>query len=166
MAYQKKTTEKTTESADVQHTAEGSVPVSELAAAFQQALEGITQSQKDEKKKTIFTRKKNTPWTPKSGEPKLSLKRKLYQHSLPIRDKFLTNEQIDLANKIRPGTYCDGFVKVLRRRDKGIDIDYPVKTASQRLRLMSQFRISTFTDLLKTIVDEGLKPKKPIDLDE
>ena len=158
--YQKKTTEKAAESPDI--NGDVSVPVSELAAAFQQALGALTQQQKDEKKKTLFTRKKNTPWTPKDGSPKLSLKRKLYQHSLPISEKMLTNEQVELANKIRPGVYCDGFIKVVRRRDKGIDIDYPVKTAAQRLRLMSQYRISTFTDLLRLVVEEGLKPRKPV----
>jgi|JI10StandDraft_1071094.scaffolds.fasta_scaffold124236_4 hypothetical protein len=129
---------------------------SELVQAFREAIEAT----RPPEKKNPFTRKKNTPWTPKDGSPKLKLKRKLFQHSIPVDEEKLTNEQIVLANKLRPGVYFDGWVKVVRRRDKGIDIDYPVRSAQQRLKLSSVYGIRSFTELLQKINDEASRPRK------
>lgn len=136
--------------------------MSELAAALVQAIE-IT---KPVAKKTIATRKRNTPWTPKDGSPKLKLKRKMSQHGINLLESRLTNEQIALLNKVRPGTYCDGLVKVRRRRDKGIDLTWPMKTADQRMKLYSAFRVSVLDDILRLVIAEAEAPKKPtFDLD-
>lgn len=115
-------------------------------------------------KKTQFNKPSVTAWTPKDGSPQHRLKRKSYHHGMLIGDPTepetrMTNEEIDLFNKIKPGTYCNGFVKVIRRRDKGIDIDYPVRTASQRLRLVNDFGIRSFAELLQRCVDEAARPK-------
>ena len=126
-----------------------------LADAFVAAIE---RTRKPEKK-TIANRVKNTPWTPKDGSPRAKLKRKMYHHSIQIAE-HLTNEEIMLLNKIRPGYYCAGFVRVVARKDRGIDVDYPVKTASQRLRLVNQFGIRSFKELLERIVDEYENPTK------
>lgn len=109
-------------------------------------------------KKTVATRVKNTPWTPKDGSPRAKMKRKFYQHGIPIGPR-LFNEEIELLNQIKPGYYCDGVVKVTLRKDRGIDVDYPVKTASQRLRLVNQFGITNFASLLRRIIDEKKNPK-------
>lgn len=135
---------------------EPSVGASELAQALVTAINAA----KPVEKKTPFNRVVRTPWTPKDGSPKLKLKRKMYQHSLPINDTRVTNEVIKLLNEIRPGTYLDGYVKVTRRRDRGVDIDYNIKTASQKLRLVNQFGIRDFRELLERIVEEGQNPKK------
>lgn len=140
--------------------AEVTVGSSELADALVQAIEAA----KPPAKKTIANRKKNSPWMPKNGEARKRLKRKMYQHGILLGNR-LTNEEIELLNKVRPGTYCDGYVKVFRRADKGVDIDYPVKTNSQRLRLINDFGITSFVSLLQRIVAEGESPKafKPKD---
>ena len=57
-------------------------------------------------------------------------------------------------------------VKVVRRRDRGVDIDYPVKTASQRLKLVNQFGIRNFAELLQRCIDEGNNPTKYTQPDE
>jgi hypothetical protein len=91
----------------------------------------------------------------------------MYHHGIPLTTR-ISNEEIELLNKVKPGMYLDGFVKVYKRKDQGIDIDYPVKTNSQRLRLSNQYGITSFEGLLKRIVDEGLNPqnyKKTDDLD-
>jgi len=133
---------------------------SELAKAIVQAI----QASQPVQKKTISTYKPNNPWLPKDGSPRLQLKRKSYHHGIPLGDKDdsgrLTNEEIGLFNQLRPGTYCEGYVKVVRRRDKGIDIDYPIKTASQRLRLVNQFGIRSFSELLQTCITQAEAPKK------
>jgi len=135
---------------------------SELADALTQAIEAA----KPPAKKTIFNRRKKTPWSPPPGEAKLKLKRKFFQHGIPLSEKRLTNEQIALCNKVRPGSYCDGFVTVQRRRDKGINIAYPVRTPQQRLKLVNQFGIRNFTELLQYVIKEAEMPKKSeFDLD-
>ena len=122
------------------------------------ALVTAINATKPEVKKTAVNRVKNTPWSPPPGVPRSKMKRKFFHHALPLGSR-VSNEEIDLLNQIRPGTYCDGYVKVNKRRDKGLDIDYPVKTAAQRLKLVNQFGVRTFKELLQRIVDEGANPK-------
>jgi hypothetical protein len=125
----------------------------ELAEAIVTAIE-VSRPQK----KTPFNRKRNTPWTPKDGSPKLKMKRKFYHHGILIGDN-VSNEEIALLNKLRPGSYMGGFVRVIRRKDKGLDIDYPVKTSSQRLKLLNEFGIYSFEVLLQRCIDEAARPK-------
>ena len=146
MAKRQKPTEPETEQPNAQ---------SELAAALIQAI-NIT---KPITKKNIFTRTANTPWTPKDGGPRLKFKRRTYHHGVELRGK-VSNAEIALCNQLRPGVYGDGFFKVIRRRDKGLDIDYPIKTASQRLKLINQFGIRSFEELLQFLVAEAARPKK------
>ena len=145
---------------DTESVAAPSVSAIELAQAIVQAI----QASQPVAKKTISTRIQNNPWTPKDGSPKLKLKRKSYHHGIFLGDKDgagrINNEEIDLLNRLIPGTYCEGYVKVVRRRDKGIDIDYPIKTASQRLRLVNQFGIRSFSELLQRCITESEQPKK------
>jgi hypothetical protein len=135
--------------------------------ALAEALTRAIQTTQPLQKKTVATRKKRTPWSPKDGSPKQKLRRAMYHHGIPLTTR-ISNEEIELLNKVKPGMYLDGFVKVYKRKDQGIDIDYPVKTNSQRLRLSNQYGITSFEGLLKRIVDEGLNPqnyKKTDDLD-
>lgn len=125
----------------------------ELANALITAIE----STREKPKRTIANRVKNTPWQP-AGTPKVKMKREFYQHGIPVTK--VTNEEIELLNKVRPGNYCEGFVKVRLRQDRGIDIDYPVKTASQRLKLVNQFGVRSFAELLQRLIDEHANPKK------
>src|SRR5689334_8869374 len=59
-------------------------------------------------KKTINDYVPKTPFDPPDGTPRAKLKRKMYQHGMPISQELLTNEEIELLNKVRPGSYCDG----------------------------------------------------------
>src|ERR1051326_7500291 len=98
--------------------------ISALAEALSQAI----RASQPPTKKTSSNRKPVTAWSPKDGTPKLKLKRKMYQHGLPIDPDLLTNEEIIALNELRPGRFLNGWVKVYRRRDRGVDIDYPTKT--------------------------------------
>lgn len=134
---------------------------SAIAEAHQQLAKALVEAIRETQppvKKTPITRTKRTPWSPTDGKPKLKLKRKMFHHSLEL-DTKISNEEIDLLNKIRPGVYCDGWVKVIRRKDKGLDIDYPIRTSSQRLKLVNQFGIRDFKELLERIVSEQSNPK-------
>jgi hypothetical protein len=131
-------------------------PSAALVAALVQAINAT----KPVEKKNAMNRKAITPWTPKDGSPKLKFKRKTYQHGLPVDPDYCTNVTIELWNKLRPGVFMDGWVKVTRRRDRGIDITYPVKTASQRLKLVNQYGIRHIDDLLERCIVEADNPAK------
>lgn len=134
----------------------------ELSEAFIEAIERT----KPKEKTTIANRKENTPWTPPAGEPVVKLRRKYFQHGLLIEK--VNNKDKELLNQIKPGKYCEGWVIVTLRKDGGIDIDYPVKTNVQRLRLVNKFGIGSFTQLLERLIDEKKYPakyRKPEDSD-
>ena len=139
----------------VAQKAEASVGTSELAAALVQAINAA----KPVEKKTFATRKPKTPWTPKDGSPKTKLKRNAFQHGMEIDEDKLSNDEIALFNKLRPGRFLDGLVTVTRRRDRGIDISYPVKTAAQRLKLVNLFGIRNLAELLAMCINEAQNPK-------
>lgn len=132
------------------------------AEALVQALVQAITLTKPVEKKTAATFKSKSAFHPKDGSTRAKLKRKSYHHGVLInRDnghEIISNEEIELFNKIRPGKYCGGYVTVTRRRDKGIDIDYPIRTASQRLRLVNEFGIRSFKELLERIVHEQENP--------
>ncbi len=148
-------------------TAEQKSASQELAAAIVEAIRS-TQPEPTFAKKTIFNKKSKTPWNPTGGS-RPRLKRKAYHHGMMIGDPTeptcrLTNTEIVLFNQLKPGTYCNGYVKVSRRRDKGIDVDYPIRTNSQRLRLVNDFGIRSFEELLQRCVTEAATPK-PVESD-
>jgi len=134
-----------------------------LADAFVNAIERT----RPPEKKTVATRKKQTPWTPKDGTPKLKMKRKFYHHGIPLGEN-VSNEEIALLNQVKPGHYCEGYIRVTLRKDRGIDIDHPVRTASQRLKLVNTYGIRSFSELLQRVIDEKANPtkyRKPEDAD-
>lgn len=126
-----------------------------LADAFVNAIERT----RPPEKKTVANYKSVTPWSPPDGVPQAKLKRKMFQHGIPLETK-MTNEEINLLNLVRPGHYCEGFVRVTVRKDRGLDIDYPVRTASQRLRMVNQYGIRSFKELLARVIDEHDNPTK------
>ena len=137
--------------------------VQELA----QALVGAIEATRPPEKKTVFTRKKLNPWMPKDGSAKiLKFKRPMYHHGIPINPKTTLNENCILLDKVKPGVYCSGYVRVTKRKDGGLDIDYPIRTAAQRLKLGSQFGINSFNQLLQRLVDERADPRRYTPIEE
>lgn len=144
--------------------------------AILEALKGLgtvfadaIQKNRPVEKKNAANRRPNTPYTPKDGSPKLKLKRKAHQHGIPLDPDLLTNAQIDLFNKLKPGRFLDNWVLVTRRKDRGMDITYPVKTASQRMKLSSQFGIAGpdgLNKLLQMCIDEAANPKPDTSYDD
>jgi hypothetical protein len=126
-----------------------------LADAFVNAIERT----REKPKALPGTRRKKTPWSPPEGEERIKMKRVFYQHGIMLGEN-VSNETIKLLHQIKPGHYCEGFVRVTLRKDRGIDISYPVRTASQRLRLINQFGVRSFPELLQRIIDEKNDPKK------
>lgn len=136
------------------------VALDQLAEAMIKAI-NVT---KAPEKKNAITRKVNTPWTPKNGAVKVKLKGKFYQHGINIDEDMLTNTETELLNKLKAGVFLNGWVKVNKRRnDRGLDITYPVKTASQRLKLVNQFGIRNFSELIARCVEEAANPNAFLD---
>ena len=131
--------------------------VSELAQALVTAI-NIT---KPVEKKTIMNRKKQNPWMPKDGSPKImTFKRPMYHHGIEIVAKHTKNEWCELLEQIRPGKYCSGLITVRKRKDNGYDIDYPIRTQSQRLKVISAYGGGDFGCMLKRLIEERSDPKK------
>lgn len=145
----------------VQPRSESSV-ASDIASALVQAIEMT----RPVEKKNAFNRKVMTPWTPKDGSKKIKLKRSFYQHGILVDPSILSNEEIALINKLKPGLFLNGHVRVNRRKDRGIDIDYPVRTAAVRLKLINQFGVRNLTDLLTLCIEESKRPVVDIEDDD
>jgi hypothetical protein len=103
---------------------------------------------------------------PRDGTPKLKLKRKMFQHGLPADEDILSNKEIDLLNQVRPGVYMQGTVKINRRKDRGLDISWPCKTASQRLKLVNAYGVRNLEEVLARCIEEAKQPKLDTTADE
>jgi hypothetical protein len=125
--------------------------------ALAQALITAIESTRPPQKKTPFNRPKGSPWYSKD-KPKL--KRPMYQHGILLNPDQLSTEEVELLNKIKPGSYCDGFVRVIKRRDRSLDIDYPVRTAAQRLKLTNNYGVRSFAELLQRLITEAANPRQ------
>jgi hypothetical protein len=126
----------------------------ELAEAFVEAIERT----KPKEKKSSFNRPRKGPWEPKDGKTKPRLRRMMMQHGIELTEATLSSEEIELLNKVKAGSYCGGFVRVIKRKDKSIDIDYPIKTSSQRLKLVNNFGIRNLSELCHRHINEAANP--------
>ena len=128
-----------------------------LTKAFESAKPKVVQ--------TAHGRIAKTPWTPPEGTPRSQFKRKSYHHGRAILESRVSNEEIDLMNKLKPGRYLSNLVTVTRRKDKGIDIDYRIRTNSDRLKLVNAHGIISFTDLLSKVIAEQSIPR-PLEIED
>lgn len=131
--------------------AEQSVGVSDLANALVQAI-NLTKP-KAKKQPGVDYDPKN-PWSPKPGEPRSKLKRKAFFHGMAQGDQW-ANSTIDLFNQLRPGTYINGIVKITRRRDKGINIDWAFKSPEQRMRVLMAGGFTHIDQILQACITEA-----------
>lgn len=136
-----------------------------LADAIAAATTRAIQATKPIVKKTILDYKGDTPWRSRDVT-QLKLKRRMFQHGQLIDPEMVSNEEITLMNKLRPGTYFDGFVRVERRRDKGLNFTWPLKTADQKIHLAMKYGCITVPQILQHCIDEAAAPKKDFVADE
>lgn len=126
-----------------------------LADAFISAIERT----KPPTKKTSANRPRNGPYEPKDGKPKPKLKRAFLHHGVELDPNQLYPREIELLNQIKPGNYS-GNVVVIKRRDRSYDIDYPMRTAAQRMNLVSRLKVTSFESLLERLIAEAADPAK------
>lgn len=148
MAKKKTTDVETTE------TPANSESTEKLISALVQAI----QLTKPVEKKNAINRKPGSPWDNPDGNKKIKLKRKMFQHGHPMDSDLLDSEEIELLNKLKVGLYFNGWVKVYKRKDSGIDIDYPIKTTSQRMKLLGMLKGEGLKGLLRQCIEEANNP--------
>ena len=88
------------------------------------------------------------------------LKRVWYQHgAFELTKEAFCNDTIELLNKVRPGHYCNGLVRVNKRKDRAYDITWPAATVAQRMRVINEAG-ATFNAILQRCIDEAADPKR------
>ena len=147
----KKTDTQQQETVETKPQTQETASANDLVNALVQAI-NLT---KPVEKKNAVNRKPGSPWHPKDGSPKLKLVRRHYQHGMLIDPDLLTNEEIALFNKLKVGQYFGGWVKVIQRKDGGIDIDYPIRTPAQRMKLLGMLKGGGLEGLLTQCVEEA-----------
>src|SRR3990167_11443519 len=130
---------------------------SDIAAAIVHAIEA---SRPFPQKKNSITRKRSMFYEPKDGSKKEKFKRRFFQHGLEIGWETTLPEDVKLLNQLKPVRYLGGYVSVKKRKDGGLDLDYPIKTPAQRMTLASKYGITSFGGFIQRILDERADPKK------
>jgi hypothetical protein len=111
---------------------EKSIPASELAAAFREALQSV----QPEPVIDISNRIPRSPWDAPVGQKKSVLTRKVSLNGHDPNPRQLHSEEIDLINQLREGVFCNGQVTVTtirRGRDAVTSVKYPSSTPDKRM---------------------------------
>lgn len=101
-----------------------------------------------------------------TGGPRPSLKRTTIFCGSEQQESNLTNEEIDLFNRLKPGRYNKGKWQVISRDDgmneTHIDVRIPISTTDQRMELPG-----SLVDILNKLIRENEAPRpKPELVDE
>jgi hypothetical protein len=123
--------------------------------AFVQALKEATGN--EAKQISLAAYRAKTPFNPTGDRTRPKLTRRTFQNGARLREHFLTNEEIDLLNKIKAGEYGSTVrVRVIETNDDGanptVEIQYRNKTTDDRMAFKGEFH--TFGDLLRAIVKQ------------
>lgn len=97
------------------------------------------------------------------------LKRVWFQHgAFEMTKEQFCNDTIELLNRVKPGHYCKGLVRVMKRKDRAYDLTWPVATVAQRLKVTNEAG-DTLEKILQRCIDEAVNParfKGPNDEDD
>lgn len=101
--------------------------------------------------------KHKTPWNPTGEKYRRPLSRPTFLNGHRLHEKQLSQEDIDLLNKVRPGVYNGRKWTVIEQslNENGqgaIKIYIPNRTPEQRMAMMAEGR--TLTELLTKIINE------------
>lgn len=134
------------------------VNVLELA----QAIKMVVEETAPVKQVHISQYRPKSPWNPagKRQHERPHLRGEFLQNGQRMIEDRLSEKEIELLNKIRPGRYINRKVEVIERQSNGevtVEIRYNNQTADQRSELKNEAR--NLTEMLQRIVDEA-KPEK------
>lgn len=96
-----------------------------------------------------------TPFNPdgKRERPKLKFPH-FYQNGARCNPKLMTDEEIRLANQLKPGRYFNGKWEVRRRNDKSLELRYPHSTIAHRMDLKFESGGNMASMLQKILVEQ------------
>lgn len=94
-----------------------------------------------------------TPWNPSGERRTLKLKPASFsQNGARINPALLSDEEITLINQLKPGVYNKKKWRVVRRRDKSLDLQYPNESLEARFELKGE--AGNLAGMLKMIITE------------
>lgn len=120
-----------------------------------ESLQGFMQNQERTKQKSYSEILPDSPFNPTGKKNRTRLRGQLFQHGIPVNPLMMTEEEIEIANQLKPGRYVNRSVEVTRMHDGSVNITWPNKRIDQRLEFQSRF--PTFVALCQTIVKERLQ---------
>lgn len=93
-----------------------------------------------------------TPWNPEGKRSRLKPRGEIYQNGYLVNPLMMTEEDIELCNKLKPGRYLDRTVTVARQRDGSLYIEYASARTDQRMDFYAKY--PTFTSLAAALVKD------------
>jgi hypothetical protein len=104
-----------------------------------------------------------TPWNPtgKKAHERPKLRGEFYQNGQRMFEDRLTEQEIGLLNKIRPGRYVNRKVEVIERQSNGeiaVEIRYSNATPDLRSELKNECR--NLVEMLERIIAENKSATK------
>lgn len=112
----------------------------------------IVQNQERVRQKGILEIDPVTPWNPEGKRNRVALTRMTYQHGQLVNPFQMTEEEIVLANQLKPGRYYDRKIEVHRTEDGGINLTYHLGKVHERMELARQF--PDFASLCRFLIKE------------
>lgn len=120
-------------------------PLTSVAISTKDLAEAIvsaTEQSSGVRRRIPFGQQKiRSPFNP-TGNRNRKLKKVFYQAGFRLGVKTLTDAEIDLLHKLKPGLYIDNLVRVIERQGAGgemeVFINYSNSTADQRMALGSR----------------------------
>lgn len=117
-----------------------------------QSMETMVKRQDEVRQIPLTEIKPVSPWNPEGKMVRLSAKRPMYQHGIPLNPLTLTERTIDLFNQIKPGRYFGRKIEVQRFQDGGVNLQWSGKQLDQRIEFYSQFK--HIDEILQAIIIE------------
>lgn len=112
----------------------------------------MVQNQERVRQKGILEIDPVTPWNPEGKRNRVPLTRMTYQHGQLVNPFHMTEEEIILANQLKPGRYYDRKIEVHRTEDGGINLSYHLGKVHERMELARQF--PDFASLCRFLIKE------------
>lgn len=100
-----------------------------------------------------------SPWNPegKKASERTRFKRPTFQNGRQLFESTLTEQEIDLFNRLKPGRYGPDrrFVVIVRANDRAVQLRYPCKTLEERMENSAYAAGEGIAGILKKLVAEA-----------
>lgn len=120
-----------------------------------ESMSGFMQNQERTKQKSYLDILPDSPFNPEGKRSRTPLRGSIFQHGMMVNPMMLTEEEIVLANQLKPGRYVNRTVEVSRTSNGDLNITWPNKRIDQRMEFNSKF--PNFPTLCRVLVAERLE---------